>query len=97
MKQVYDEYYKIFSCRNNKNCGCQKCPDPCDMTPDDFCYEPADCNDCIIERVGLSEAYVPYQTDFDLMDPEESLMLGTAFKNLVIPYSKTSVCDRGCN
>ncbi len=90
MKQVYDEYYRIFSCnKTNKNCECPKKEDPCENTPE-FCYEIADCNDCIIERVGLSEAYVPYQTDFDIMETDESLVLGTTFKNLVIPYKKTS-------
>lgn len=87
MKQVYDEFYKIFGC--NTSCGGKKCPDPCDISPDNFCFEPADCNDCIIERIGLAEAYVPYQTDISLMEPEKSLELGTAFEELVIPYTRT--------
>lgn len=98
MKQVYDEFYKITGCRRmEKDCSCGKHPDPCDITPEDFCYEPADCNDCIIERIGLSEAYVPYQTDFDIMEADKALMLGTAFKNLVIPYRETMMGGRRCD
>ncbi len=90
MKQVYDEYYKICGCtRKNDDCSCVKASDPCDKTKDDFCYEVLDCNDCVMERTGLSEAYVPYQTDFELMDSEKSLMEGTVFKSLVMPYGRT--------
>lgn len=88
MKQVYDNYYQISGCkRNDVNCSV-KCADNCDISPVDFCYEAADCNDCIIDRTGLAEAYVPYQTDLEIMSPEESLKLGTIFKSLVKPYER---------
>lgn len=90
MKQVYDEYYKICGCtRKADDCSCKKQVSPCDEKSDDFCYEILDCNDCVMERTGLSEAYVPYQTDFDIMSEQNSLAEGTVFKNLVIPYNKT--------
>jgi len=88
MKQVYDKYYQIKGCRKNDMQCTQQCTDNCENTPVDFCYEAADCNDCIIERTGLAEAYVPYQTDLELMDGAESLKLGTVFKMLVKPYER---------
>ena len=91
MKQVYDEFYKVFGCSNTK------CSSPCDITPDDFCFEPADCNDCIMERTGLGEAYVPYQTEMNIMEADKSLELGTVFENLVIPYTKTLKQSSGRN
>lgn len=97
MKQVYDEYYKICGCtRENNDCSCVKPSDPCDKTKDDFCYEVLDCNDCVMERTGLSESYVPYQTDFELMDSEKSLTEGTVFKSLVMPYGRTMANTGRC-
>ena len=93
MRQVYDNYYKIFSCHKTA----RKCPDPCDITPDDFCYVAADCNDCVIEHSGLAEAYVPYQTDFDIMSAEESLIAGTTFKSLNMPYENRCCKMRRCD
>lgn len=48
----------------------------------------ADCNNCIVEKVGLAQAYVPFQMDFDLMEENRSLACGTAFPELVSPYRK---------
>ncbi len=52
-------------------------------------YAPAaNCNDCVLERVGLSQAYVPYQNYEALFAPEQSLVCGTAFPSLVMPYTQ---------
>lgn len=47
-----------------------------------------DCNDCMLERVGLSQAYVPYQNYETLFAPEQGLVCGTAFPSLVMPYTQ---------
>ncbi|MCI1959742.1 MAG: spore coat associated protein CotJA [Clostridia bacterium] len=107
MKETYGNYYKIFGCAC-KNCGCDEKPIPravsgaqdtlCEDAKSQFYFEPADCNDCIIERVGFADAYVPYQTEFAVMCPEKSLVCGTAFAVLAMPYTR-SVCnsDSSCN
>jgi hypothetical protein len=87
-----------FGCqrqRNTDRCGCEcentrecKRVDPCDLTPDDFCYEVLECNDCVIDHVGLAQAYIPYQTDFVTFSQEESLACGTIFPQLSIPYTR---------
>ena len=59
--------------------------------------EAADCNDCVIEHSGLAEAYVPYQTDFDIMSAEESLIAGTTFKSLNMPYENRCCKMRRCD
>lgn len=47
-----------------------------------------ECNDCVIQMVGLSQAYVPMQSTMNLMTPETSLCNGTAFRELVNHYRK---------
>lgn len=57
------------------NCGCNTCK-KCRM-PD---FMPAD--------PQLANAYVPYQSLDDTFCPEDSLMHGTTFPELVSPYMK---------
>ena len=45
-----------------------------------------DCNTCVIDAIGLAQAYVPYQPDAVTMAAEQSLVCGTAFPSLVKPY-----------
>lgn len=45
-----------------------------------------DCNACVIDAIGLAQAYVPYQPDATTMGLEQSLVCGTAFPSLVKPY-----------
>lgn len=49
-----------------------------------------DCNTCVIEAIGLAQAFVPFQPDGVPMGLEESLICGTAFAGLVKPYAKGS-------
>ncbi|MEA5084101.1 MAG: spore coat associated protein CotJA [Lachnospiraceae bacterium] len=91
MTQNYQDYYMAFGCQKqkyNEDCKCVKSrvEDACAMTPEDFCYEVLDCNDCVMEHVGLAQAYVPYQTEFKTFSQEDGLACGTIFPQLVIPY-----------
>lgn len=45
-----------------------------------------DCNACVIERVGLAQAMVPFQPYEAPMEQEQSLVCGTVFADLVMPY-----------
>ena len=48
------------------------------------------CNACIIEKIGLAQAFVasqPYQAP---STPEQSLVCGTAFSDLSMPYTQGS-------
>lgn len=45
-----------------------------------------DCNACVIERVGLAQAMVPFQPYEAPMEQEQSLVCGTAFADLAMPY-----------
>ena len=45
-----------------------------------------DCSNCVLERVGLAQAYVPSQPYTTPMEQEQSLVCGTTFSELVMPY-----------
>ncbi len=47
---------------------------------------PENCNACVIERVGLAQAMVPFQPYEAPMEQEQSLICGTAFADLAMPY-----------
>jgi len=49
-----------------------------------------DCNTCVLEAIGLAQAFVPFQPDGVPMGLEQSLICGTAFEGLVKPYVKGS-------
>ena len=44
------------------------------------------CSYCVIERIGLAQAFVPAQPYTAPMDQEQSLICGTAFSELAMPY-----------
>jgi hypothetical protein len=46
----------------------------------------SDCNSCVIDAIGLAQAYVPYQPEAATMAAEQSLVCGTVFPSLVKPY-----------
>lgn len=48
--------------------------------------EDMSCNDCIIKKVGLAQAVVPIQPYETPSAPEQSLVCGTAFSALSMPY-----------
>lgn len=45
-----------------------------------------DCNACVMERIGLAQAFIPTQPFTQPMEQEQSLVCGTAFADLVMPY-----------
>ncbi len=45
-----------------------------------------DCNACVMERIGLAQAFVPSQPFSQPMEQEQSLVCGTVFSDLVMPY-----------
>lgn len=45
-----------------------------------------DCSACVMNRIGLAQAYVPSQPYTAPMEQEQSLVCGTAFSDLVMPY-----------
>jgi hypothetical protein len=100
MRTVYEDFYKIHGCAkdkcscNNKDCSCGKNKEKCDMLQEELCFEISDCNDCVIENVGMAQAYIPFQTEFNPMEPCCSLMYGTVFPCLVQPYNKK--CCNNC-
>ncbi|MEY8321678.1 spore coat associated protein CotJA [Lachnospiraceae bacterium 46-61] len=52
--------------------------------------EQKDCNDWLIDRIGLAQAYVAPQPNANTMSQEQSLICGTAFSDLVQPYIQGS-------
>ncbi len=87
MKEVYEDFYKIHSC-NTSTCENLKNDSTCSALAETLCVDTIECNDCLLDTVGLAQAYVPYQTDLDVMEADCSLVLGTAFKQLVKPHKK---------
>ena len=53
-----------------------------------------DCNTCVLQSIGLAQAFVPFQPNGKTMELEQSLVCGTAFADLVHPYIKGSNLKR---
>lgn len=72
-------------CRNFICNGCMQKNDaqPAALQPDTTM---GDCNACVTERVGLAQAFIPTQTFAQPMEQEQSLVCGTAFSALAMPY-----------
>ncbi len=66
----------INRCNNRRRCSCNCCQRNCRQLP----FMP--------ENPLLANAYVPYQDLDELFCPEEALEHGTAFPELVSPYSR---------
>ena len=45
-----------------------------------------DCSSCVMNRIGLAQAYVPSQPYTLPMTQEQSLICGTVFSDLTMPY-----------
>ena len=45
-----------------------------------------DCSSCVMNRIGLAQAYIPSQPYTVPMEQEQSLVCGTTFSELVMPY-----------
>ena len=46
----------------------------------------ADCSSCVMNRIGLAQAYIPSQPYTPPINEEQSLVCGTVFSELVMPY-----------
>ena len=45
-----------------------------------------DCSACVMERIGLAQAFIPSQPYEALKGQEQSLVCGTVFSELSMPY-----------
>ena len=61
---------------NRRSCNCRNCQNRCNPMP------------VMPVNPMLANAYVPYQQGEEVFSPMESLEHGTAFPELVSPYSK---------
>ena len=68
---------------NMQRSGASMSASPAAVTPD---TSMGDCNTCVIERIGLAQAMVPFQPYQAPMEQEQSLVCGTAFADLAMPY-----------
>lgn len=71
------EMCRNFICNNTKNS--QAAP----SLPD---YDMDNCRSDVINRIGLAQAYIPSQPYSAPMDEAQSLVCGTVFSELVMPY-----------
>ena len=49
------------------------------------------CNACVLEQIGPAQAMVPFQPYEAPMEAEQSLICGTVFADLAIPYSPAGI------
>lgn len=49
-----------------------------------------DCNACVIQKIGLAQAFVPRQPYQTPSPAEQSLICGTVFSDLSMPYEQGS-------
>lgn len=83
MKEFFDEFYAM----NKKISGNKEIQ----VKENKNTYEynkMMDCNQWLISRFGLAQAYVPYQEMGELLSSSQSLACGTVFPSLVKPYVK---------
>ena len=45
-----------------------------------------DCSRCVMDRIGLAQAFVPSQPYTAPKEQEQSLVCGTVFSELIMPY-----------
>lgn len=77
------EMCRNFACNQRCKQNNADAPTPAALTPDTTM---GDCNACVSERIGLAQAMVPFQPYKAPMEAEQSLVCGTAFADLVMPY-----------
>lgn len=86
------EMCRNFICNNNRcpqsvsnspRAASTQSTNPLPITPD---TSMGDCSTCVMERIGLAQAYVPSQPYTTPMEQEQSLVCGTTFSELVMPY-----------
>ena len=79
------EMCRNFICNNNR---CQQANTA--QTTSAFTPTPdtpmSNCNTCVMQSIGLAQAYIPSQPYTTPMEQEQSLVCGTTFTELVMPY-----------
>lgn len=82
------EMCRNFICSNNHCPQANATMTQVTTTQTDMIPDPSiiDCSRCVLERIGLAQAYVPSQPYTTPMQQEQSLTCGTAFSELVMPY-----------
>ncbi|MBR2383590.1 MAG: spore coat associated protein CotJA [Anaerotignum sp.] len=76
------EMCRNFICNTNK-CPSASGAQAAALVPD---TSMGDCSSCVMERIGLAQAFVPSQPYTAPMEQERSLVCGTTFSELVMPY-----------
>ena len=79
-------------CRNfiySKHCS--RTSDSALIQPTSLSSLPSDtptdsCKNCVMERIGPAQAFIPSQPYTSPTEQEQSLICGTTFSDLVIPY-----------
>lgn len=72
-----------LSNQNNQSTTQSNAPAAAAILPD---TSMGDCNACVQEQIGLAQAFIPNQPYEAPMGEEQSLVCGTAFSALVMPY-----------
>ena len=79
------EMCRNFICNNNR---CQQA----NTAQTTSTYTPipdtpmTNCNTCVMKQIGLAQAFIPSQPYTTPMEQEQSLVCGTTFTELVMPY-----------
>ncbi len=89
MEECFRNYIGKYS-KNNVNT--RNCNDTNTNPDTDITF--TNCNRCIIEKIGYAQAYVPYQEDTNTVSEGQSLLTGTVFSALEMPYEKGSALRR---
>ena len=87
MKEMCNDFLKEENTASNRTT--RRCSCPNNGSTDDMLIE-QDCDSWLIGKMGLAQAYVPFQPNADTMTAEQSLICGTAFSDLVVPYVQGS-------
>ena len=86
------EMCRNFIC-NNSRCQHANSSIPqtaAEQTSSAYTFRPdtsmGNCSNCVLERIGLAQAYIPSQPYTTPMEQEQSLVCGTTFTELSMPY-----------
>ena len=87
MKEMCRNFVCNHNCQKRETCSGRRASaqsaSPAAIMPDTGM---GDCNACVIERIGLAQAFVPSQPFEQPMEQEQSLVCGTVFSDLAMPY-----------
>ena len=90
MKEMCNDFVNDTVSAMETTRNCRRCHNHATGSMTGSIGEQKDCNDWLIDRIGLAQAYVAPQPNADTMSQEQSLICGTAFGDLVQPYKQGS-------